>query len=383
MKKVVSLLFISFALCLVLISCGKLGDSENVGTEGLKYTLLDNGTYEVSGIGTATYVKDIVIPETHEGKAVTKIGNGAFYDCRNIKSVVIPNSVIGISGGAFSDCKNLTSIEIPNSVTSIGHGAFAGCESLASIELPSSVISVGDRIFSDCYSLSSIIVDENNTSYKSIDGNLYDVSIIHDGTVLIQYAIGKEDTSFVIPSDVTSIGKYAFSGCTSLNNIVIPNSVKTIEDDAFSECTNLESVKIEYGVTSIGNGAFLDCESITNIEIPNSVTSIGNGAFARCKNLKSVAMPNNVTIIESGTFSGCESLKSIVMPNSVIVIDQGAFWGCDNLTIYCEAEEKPTNWDENWCEDIKFIYWYSESEPSIEGNYWHYDENGEIAVWSK
>ncbi|MBE6537805.1 MAG: leucine-rich repeat domain-containing protein, partial [Ruminococcaceae bacterium] len=85
----------------------------------------------------------------------------------------------------------------------------------------------------------SIEVDENNQYYKDIDGNLYS----KDGKKLIQYAIGKTDTSFTIPNSVTCIGDYAFYYCTSLTSVTIPDSVTSIGSCAFSGCNRLTSIK--------------------------------------------------------------------------------------------------------------------------------------------
>ena len=164
--------------------------------------------------------------------SVISISNSAFEHCYSLTSITIPNSVTSIGNKAFSNCKNLTSINIPSSVTRIGIEAFRYCDSLISINIPNSVTSIGDRVFSNCYNLTSIIVDVNNENYKSIDGNLY----TKDGKTLIQYAIGKKDTSFIIPDGVTSIGDWAFYACRNLTSITIPNSVTSIGDWAFENC---------------------------------------------------------------------------------------------------------------------------------------------------
>ena len=198
-------------------------------------------------------LKTIEIPSS-----VASIGSSAFSRCSSLTSITIPNSVESIGSSAFSYCSNLTNITIPDSVISIENWVFSDCTSLESIEIPSSVTSIGYSSFSGCSRLTNIEVYENNKNYKSIEGNLYS----KDGKALIQYAIGKKDTSFVIPSTVTSIEDYAFSECSKITNIMIPNSI-----------------------TNIGLYAFYGCKGLTSIEIPNSVTSIGLNAFEYCTNL--------------------------------------------------------------------------------------------------
>ena len=149
--------------------------------------------------------------------------------------VIIPNSVTTIGFRAFRGCTVLTSVVIPNSVTLIGWRVFEGCTGLTSVTIGDSVTSIYSDAFLDCTGLTSIIVNEKNPSYKSIDGNLYS----KDEKTLVQYAIGKKDTSFVIPNGVTSIGNYAFRDCTSLTSVKIPNSVTSIGEFAFYDCTSL------------------------------------------------------------------------------------------------------------------------------------------------
>ena len=114
-----------------------------------------------------------------------------------------------------------------------------------------------------------------------------------NGKTLIQYAIGKKGTSFIIPDIVTNIDSHAFSGCSSLTSITIPNGVTSIGSAAFSDCTSLESVTIPNSITSIGSSAFYNCKSIEKIEIPGSIIFIGNNAFEACTNLKSITFENS------------------------------------------------------------------------------------------
>ena len=95
------------------------------------------------------------------------------------------------------------------------------------------ITSIGNEAFYRCNNLTSIVVEEEgNANYKSTNGILYS----KDGTTLIQYPIGKKDTSFTIPDSVTTIGDYAFYNCESLTSVVIPDSVTTIGSFAFFDC---------------------------------------------------------------------------------------------------------------------------------------------------
>ena len=129
-----------------------------------------------------------------------------------------------------------------------------------------SVTSIGDYAFSSCDSLTSIIVDNNNPYYKSIDGNLYN----KDGLTLIQYAIGKQTTSFIIPSCVTSIGDYAFYDCSNMTSVEMPDSVANIGFRAFYFCDSLTSILIGKDLRSIKCWVFGMCDSLTSIIVDNN-----------------------------------------------------------------------------------------------------------------
>ena len=145
-------------------------------------------------------------------------------------------------------------------------------------------------------------------------------------------------TSITIPNSVTSLGIFAFYGCTGLTGtLTIPNSVTSIGRSAFNGCTGLTgTLTIPNSVTSIGENAFSDCTGLTSITIPNSVTSIGDLAFYGCTGLTgTLTIPNSVTSIGVSAFHGCTGLTgTLTIPNSVTSIGNQAFDGCTGLTSF-------------------------------------------------
>ncbi|MBQ3325025.1 MAG: leucine-rich repeat protein [Muribaculaceae bacterium] len=224
-----------------------------------------------------------------------------------------------------------------------------------------------------CYYYNS---DGTSVSVTSGDNYTGDIiipeNITYNGTTYSVTSIGNYAffgcsglTSVTIPYSVTSIGNHAFRGCCGLTSITIPNSVTSIGGVAFLGCSGLTSMVVEGGnmkydsrnncnaiietatntlifgckntiipnsVTEIGYGAFYRCTGLTEVTIPSSVTTIGEKAFYCCTGLTSVTIGNSVTEIGGSAFLGCSGLTEVTIPNSVTSIGNYAFRNCSGLT---------------------------------------------------
>ena len=273
------------------------------------------------------------------------IGHSAFENCTALTSVTLSSSVTSLDSYSFANCTSLSSIIIPNGVTNISGSVFSGCTGLTSIKIGSGVTNIYDDIFHGCENLISMSVNNDNIKFDSRE----DCNAIIE-TESNKLIFGCKTT--VIPNSVTSLGEYAFRGCTGLTSITIPNSVASIDGNAFTGTPWFDnqpdglvyagkvaykykgtmpedtSITLEEGILGIAGNAFNGCSGLISITIPGNVTNIGDLAFYNCTGLTSVTFPNSVTSIGGYAFYKCTGLTSVTIPNSVTSIGKFAFSGC-------------------------------------------------------
>ena len=209
---------------------------------------------------------------------------------KNATSYNIPETVITIDDYAFLNCTQLENVSLPDGLLYIGsedgEGAFYGCSGLETIIIPTSVQLIGGEAFGECTRLNNVVLPN-----KVIVGN-------H------AFADCKSLSNITIPNDVTEIGACAFQGCETLIDVQLPTDIMKIERGLFYGCTALKNIEIPSNVQYIGQDAFFACEALSNILIPKSVRSIDQSAFMLCKSLNRITLVNGIERIESYAFSG-------------------------------------------------------------------------------
>lgn len=191
-----------------------------------------------------------------------------------------------------------------------------------------------------------------------------------------------------IPTISFSYGGFDYND--ELESIVIPDTITTICDMAFRDCSSLTSVVIPASVTSIGMDVFLGCASLTSITVDENnknYKSVDGNLYSKDgktlikyaigKKNEEFVIPTGVTSICQDAFYNCESLTSVIIPDSVTSVGNWAFDECENLesVFYGGTEDDFANVEIDEYNDFfenTPKYFYSEEQPTKEGNYWHY-----------
>ncbi len=175
-------------------------------------------------------------------------------------------------------------IVVPEGVTSIDAFAFEDTFGGLRVVLPASLKFIDAEGFEDGGDILEFTVSEQSPHFKTVDGNLY----TKDGKSLIRYASGKKEARFEVPKGLFDIAENAVAYAWNLEEIILPDGLWEIKDGAFSGCKKLKKIEIPLSVTSIGDYAFTFCEALTTISIPETVEFMGDNVFYYCQDLKKV-----------------------------------------------------------------------------------------------
>ena len=327
-------------------------------------------------------------------KGVETIGDYAFSENKNLKSVTIPKGVKEIGESAFEECTSITRLSLPDSLKRIGKNAFFGCRKLKSVSLPDRIAYVGKGAFFSCDALEKVFISEDlgrhlehsfivdlkqihrrvskKIKYIKVNGNIIEYYKFNKkgGWCVSWPYIGAIKGALVIPKEiegrpVTRISSYAFEACKKITSVEIPDSIQEIGRRAFDCCDGLTSVRIHKSVTHIDNSAFAECWrlksfivdpdnpvyssvsgllfskdgktlhavpiGLKSVNLPEGIEKIDSDAFAYSF-VKSVTIPKSVKSIGDYAFS-CSKLRTVTIPGNVESIGDGAFDCCPLVSV--------------------------------------------------
>ena len=349
---------------------------------------------------------------------VEEIGSSAFSSCSKL-SKIDTNNVKRIESSAFNGCSYLGNLNL-NSVEYVGYLAFANCRSMTSIHLTEKTTYLGTACFMNCYVLSDLTLpfiqtylgiyfDNTKTSSEANDkvpSSLKTVTVL-GGHLVSAFCNCSYITNITIGQNVESINYATFNDCISLNSVLLPDVAIPINSNAFDNtaiCNNtenwsgglfcidnyliagretlVETITIPNNIKYIAESAFYNCKTLYGVICSNNIEYIGKRAFYNCIELQTFTFEENskCSYIGEYAFYKCEQLTSIIIPSTVVQIEDSAFSSCTNLIIFCTQTIIPSEWGSSWNSSRQF-YLYSENEPSIEGDYWHYVD-GVPTIWN-
>ena len=366
---------------------------ELVFPDGLK-TIGDNA-FSASGITGL-----VNIPDT-----VTELGKGAFLSCWSMEGVRLPDGISVIQYEAFMGCRGLKnvvfgsnvtrigqrafsgtgleSITVPETVTAIEYGAFRSCLSLRSIALPSGLQEISERAFQECDMLEYTVYEGAN--YLGNPENPYLVLVALPNSSVTDLTV-HEDTAFIIAKH-TQYGDFHNEPLfPALQTLYIGKSLKTIEFGIFFHAASLASIRVssENKTLHSPNNCVIDTASKTLIlacktsVIPEdgSVQVIGRAAFGYIMELTGIVIPDTVNMISVNAFMNCPKLEYIVIGSGVKTIYRDVLVNSANIqAIYYHGTAQ--QWEQiaiDFNRDLENtpLYFYSETQPTEPGNYWHY-----------
>ena len=346
--------------------------------EGLEVIERDAVSCEVGEINSV--LTELTIPST-----VRVINNRAFTGMRGLQTVIFAEGsrLETLGNEVFRDCESLQSITLPSYLTTLGAGVFDGCCSLKSVDMSAcaNLTDLSSRMFRNCTSVETVLLPPNLEIIGSYLFGTEETST--NGT--ISYTYGMTSLKQIeIPATVYFIGDYAFSGCTSLENVVfkagnpmtmlganifadtpamkevvlpgnlnsigcscfensgvqiidLPTTVTVIEDRAFKNCGNLVTANLSESLTYLGDEAYYGCKNLEEADLYFGLEYMGSLAFAYCEKLKEAYIPATVNRISGNPFMGCTGVESLKLdPNNIdFVLVDGVLYDAAMYTLIC------------------------------------------------
>ncbi len=291
----------------------------------LRYTYADRDG-SVTGLALNKYAgteAEVRVPD-----GVTELIGWCCVGNNKVTSVALPESVVKIGEVAFYKCKNLSSVTLPQGIVEIGDSAFAECPKLTVIDIPDGLQKAAwlaeDDVRLRCSfgSSAAFALSKGGNNFCAGDFQmryLFDDEGNRNGLRLNKY-LGT-DAEVTVPEEVTETGS-AFKDCKTVTKVVLPAGLTKLESDIFSGCTALKEIAIPEGVTSIGSGAFRDCEALTELALPQGLKKIESYVFIGCTGLSYIDIPDGVETIDGHIVNEPTQLRCTLGSSAAIALSK-------------------------------------------------------------
>lgn len=324
-------------------------------------------------VGSVAYkYKGIMLTNTeiNIAEGIKEISSSAFFGCKGLISIKLPNTIQAIGPSAFGGCVNLESIILSENLSSIGETSFTQCK-FNSITIPSSVVSIGNSAFSGNSNLTSVSILGENTfvgqyAFSACDNLIYvHIKKSAPQNIISSTFSNRKNATLIVPLGCKAVYEVA-DYWKEFKEIVEerPKNIEFADENVKKYCvaqwdsdgdgelsydeaaavTNIKNVftnknrihsfdELEYftGLTRLNMMAFASCASLTSIRIPENVKEIGLSAFSGCSSLESITLPEGLEELGTSVFIGCSTLKEMAIPEMVTSIGSAIFSNCPAL----------------------------------------------------
>ena len=283
------------------------------------YTFEDGVLYDNTGAVLlccpAARTGSFMVPD-----GVEEIGRSAFAYSQ-LSSVNLPDGMTLIDAGAFYECPQLKTVIIPASVKEIGELAFYGCNRLQQVDL-SNVRRIGKKTFQDCKALQTVLAGHLTSVPQSA------------------FESCSAMTSVKLSSEVNTIGEHAFKNCKALTHIALPDQLTTICKEAFENCA-LTSLELPEGLVTIGERAFKNCKGLTSVTVPDNCATVEKEAFRECSSLVEIDLGKGLRFLGDNALRET-AITTLILPETISDVGKKVTEKCKNLTrIECHAIRPP------------------------------------------
>ena len=282
-------------------------------------------SYETNGSAVPAGLSTLVVTR---GGAEVSVPDYAFYACRGLEVVFLPESLTAVGNFAFYGCQSLVQIPLGGtSLAAVGQHAFTGCGELLTLEIPTTAKSLGFAMLEGCGKLEALTL-------PFVGGFAADYVLSDEEAAAVEKGTMQAPAATAYLGYLFGAADYTFTAGylpASLITVTLLEGCGDIPANAFFECASVREIGIPEGVTSIGRRAFYGCERLAAVILPDSVTAVGDDAYHGCLRLTSFTGGAGLTDLGVQVFMDCVSLSTVTLPMGVTHLPNACFAGCVSL----------------------------------------------------